>query len=99
MSRSPSLPDRPKLDLDADMSADERLDALRDHYLDIVTVHDELADQLEAARDQQTDLREEVDTLQRENELRATSRHAAACSRSPRSLRAQPRNRQSQAFR
>ncbi|WP_255195149.1 proteasome-activating nucleotidase Pan2 [Halorarius litoreus] len=73
MSRSPSLPDRPKLDLDADMSADERLDALRDHYLDIVHVHDELADQLEAARDKQTDLREEVDTLQRENEALKTS--------------------------
>jgi proteasome regulatory subunit len=73
MSRSPSLPDRPKLDLDADMPADERLDALEDHFQDIVHVHDELADQLEAARDQQADLREEVDQLQRENEALKTS--------------------------
>ena len=55
------------------MPADERLDALQSHFEDIVHVHDELADQLEAARDQQEDLREEVDTLQRENEALKTS--------------------------
>ncbi|WP_255150910.1 proteasome-activating nucleotidase Pan2 [Halorarius halobius] len=73
MSRSPSLPDRPKLDLDPDMSSEERLDALRDHFVDIVQVHDELADQLEAARDRQEELREDVDQLQRENEALKTS--------------------------
>ena len=73
MSRSPSLPDRPTLDLDSDMSPDERLAALRDHYSDIVDVHDELSDQLDAARDRRRDLREEVDQLQRENDALKTS--------------------------
>ena len=48
MSRSSSLPERPKLDIDPDMSPSERLAALRDHFEDIVGVHDELADQLES---------------------------------------------------
>ena len=73
MSRSPSLPDRPQLDIDPDMPAEERLDALRDHYVDIVQVHDELANQLDSAEDRQDDLREEVDQLQRENEALKTS--------------------------
>ncbi|PSQ24530.1 peptidase, partial [Halobacteriales archaeon QS_9_67_17] len=47
--------------------------ALRDHFEDIVGVHDELADQLESARGRQDDLREDVDHLQRENEALKTS--------------------------
>jgi proteasome regulatory subunit len=78
MSRSPSLPDRPKLDLDPDMSPEERLQALRGHFVDIVRVHDELAEQLESARDRQGQLRDEVDQLQRENEtLKTTSLYVA----------------------
>ena len=73
MSRSSSLPERPKLDIDPDMSPSERLAALRDHFEDIVGVHDELADQLESARARQDDLREDVDHLQRENEALKTS--------------------------
>jgi len=73
MSRSPSLPDRPTLDLDPEMSEDERLAALQEHFVDIVRVHDELADQLDAARNRQGELREEVDRLQRENEALKTS--------------------------
>jgi len=73
MSRSPSLPDRPSLDLDPEMSEDERLAALREHFVDIVQVHDELADQLDAARDRRGDLQEEVDRLQRQNEALKTS--------------------------
>ncbi|MFB6172232.1 MAG: proteasome-activating nucleotidase [Haloarculaceae archaeon] len=73
MSRSPSLPDRPQLEIDPDMSEEERLDALRDHYVDIVTVHDELANQLESARERRDDLEDEVDRLQRENETLKTS--------------------------
>jgi proteasome regulatory subunit len=73
MSRSPSLPDRPQLDLDPEMSEEERLDALQDHYMDIVQVHDELADQLDSAQDRQGELQEEVDQLQRENEALKTS--------------------------
>jgi len=73
MSRSPSLPERPQLDLDPDMTPDERLDALREHFEEIVAVHDELATQLEAARERQDELRENVDGLQRENEALKTS--------------------------
>jgi proteasome regulatory subunit len=73
MSRSPSLPDRPTLDLDPEMDEDERLAALREHFGDIVQVHDELADQLDAARARRGELREEVDRLQRENEALKTS--------------------------
>lgn len=73
MSRSPSLPDRPKLDVDPDSPPSERLEALRDHYADIVAVHNELARQLEDARARREELREEVDTLQRQNETLKTS--------------------------
>jgi proteasome regulatory subunit len=73
MSRSPSLPDRPSLELDPDMSEDERLAALREHLADIVKVHDELSDQLESARENRGELRQEVDRLQRENESLKTS--------------------------
>jgi proteasome regulatory subunit len=73
MSRSPSLPDRPRLDLDPDMSPDERLAALREHFLNLVQVNEELAEQLDAAEDRRGDLREEVDRLERENETLKTS--------------------------
>ncbi|MFB6170409.1 MAG: proteasome-activating nucleotidase [Haloarculaceae archaeon] len=73
MSHSPSLPERPTLELDPDMSDDERLEALREHLEEIVAVHDELAAQLEQARDRRGDLQEEVDRLQRHNEALKTS--------------------------
>ena len=73
MSRSPSLPERPTLDLDPEMSREERLAALREHFADIMGVHDQLATQLEDARSQQDDLRGEVEQLQRENETLKTS--------------------------
>ncbi|WP_246984489.1 proteasome-activating nucleotidase Pan2 [Halorientalis marina] len=73
MSRSPSLPDRPRLDLDPDMSPDERLAALREHFLNLVQVNEELAEQLDAAEDRRGDLRDEVDRLERENETLKTS--------------------------
>jgi len=68
MSRSPSLPDRPRLELDADMSDEERLEALREHLEAIVDVHDQLADQLEDADRRREQLEAEVDRLERENE-------------------------------
>ena len=46
MSRSPSLPDRPRLDLDPEMSDAERLDAMRRHFERIVQVNEELDEQL-----------------------------------------------------
>ena len=73
MSHSPSLPDRPTLNLDPDMSVDEQLAALRDHYIDVSRVHDELSAQLDTARNRQSDLREEVTDLQKENEALKTS--------------------------
>ncbi|TSD16071.1 peptidase [Haloglomus irregulare] len=73
MSRSPSLPDQPTLDLDPEMGPDERLAALEDHFAEVTRVHQELTSQLDAARDRQSDLREEVDKLQRENEALKTS--------------------------
>ncbi|MFO7927099.1 MAG: proteasome-activating nucleotidase Pan2 [Halobacteriota archaeon] len=73
MSHSPSLPDRPTLNLDPDMPVDERLAALREHYVDVSRVHDELSNQLELARDRQSELREDVTELQKENEALKTS--------------------------
>src|SRR6056297_367103 len=78
MSRSPSLPERPRLDLDPDMSAEEQLEALREHYVALVNVHSKLEDQLESARDRQEDLTEQADRLERENEtLKSSSLYVA----------------------
>jgi proteasome regulatory subunit len=73
MSRSPSLPERPRLELDPDMSPSERLGALTDHYEQLVQVNRELEDQLESARERREELTEEVDQLERENETLKTS--------------------------
>src|SRR6056297_2519298 len=73
MSRSPSLPDRPRLDLDPEMSPAERLEALREHFLKLEQVNDELTDQLDAAESRRDDLRGQVDQLERENETLKTS--------------------------
>ncbi|WP_225335142.1 proteasome-activating nucleotidase Pan2 [Halomicrobium urmianum] len=73
MSRSPSLPERPRLDLDPDMTPDERLEALEEHYVDLVHVNEELEDQLDAARERQADLTDDVDRIERENEMLKTS--------------------------
>ncbi len=78
MSHSPSLPDRPRLNLDPDMTEEERLSALREHYLDIVSVHRQLRQQLEAADERKRELRERADRLERENEtLKTTSLYVA----------------------
>ncbi|WP_256296468.1 proteasome-activating nucleotidase Pan2 [Haloarchaeobius salinus] len=73
MSRSPSLPDRPRLDLDPDMSEEERLSALREHFEDVSEVHGKLSSQLEAAHERRDELKEEVDQTERENEALKTS--------------------------
>ena len=78
MSRSPSIPDRPNLDLDPSMSADERLDALRRHFERILDVNRELDDRLADVRSRQTELREEVESLTRENETLKTASHYVA---------------------
>ncbi|MFB6184131.1 MAG: AAA family ATPase, partial [Haloarculaceae archaeon] len=73
MSRSPSLPERPRLELDPDMTPDEKLAALRAHYRELADVHRELNEQLEDAQQRQDELTEEVDRLERENETLKTS--------------------------
>ena len=73
MSRSPSLPDRPRLDLDPDMPPEERLSALAEHFRALREVNDQLRSQLEAAEERQSELMDEVDQLERENETLKTS--------------------------
>ncbi|MDR5656025.1 proteasome-activating nucleotidase [Halodesulfurarchaeum sp. HSR-GB] len=73
MSRSPSLPDRPTLDLDPESPPRERLEALKSHYVDILSVHRELQAQLDRVTSRREDLQEEVDSLQRENETLKTA--------------------------
>ena len=73
MSRSPSLPDRPRLDLDPEMSEAERLAAIRQHYERLLNVNDELDERLSSATDRQAELREEVEQLKRRNETLKTS--------------------------
>jgi proteasome regulatory subunit len=55
------------------MGPDERLAALEDHFAEVTRVNAELTSQLDAAQDRQSELREEVDKLQRENEALKTS--------------------------
>jgi proteasome regulatory subunit len=73
MSRSPSLPDRPRLDLDPEMSDAERLDALREHYCRIVQVNEELSERLDEADERRESLVDDVDRLKRRNEVLKTS--------------------------
>ena len=78
MARSPSLPDRPRLDLDPEMTERERFEAHQQHYADVHSIHGELANQLKQARERRRQLREEVDQLERENEtLKTTSLYVA----------------------
>jgi proteasome regulatory subunit len=55
------------------MSAEERLEALQEHFLTIAQVNDELDDQLEIAEDRREEFQEEVDQLERENGALKTS--------------------------
>ncbi len=73
MSRSPSLPDRPRLDIDPEMSDAERLDAMRQHFQRIVHVNEELSDRLDQAQQRHDELQEEVTQLKRRNEVLKTS--------------------------
>jgi proteasome regulatory subunit len=73
MSRSPSLPDRPTLDLDPESPPRERLEALKSHYVDILLVNRELETQLAHVTNRRETLQGKVDTLQRENETLKTA--------------------------
>ncbi|MWV63840.1 proteasome-activating nucleotidase [Halorubrum sp. JWXQ-INN 858] len=79
MSHSPSLPDRPRLEIDPEMNEAERLEAIRQHYRRIVRLNDELQDRLDDAQGRRGDLRTDVDELKRENEvLKTTSLYIAS---------------------
>ena len=73
MSRSPSLPDRPRLDLDPEMSPAERLAALKKHHRRLLSVNEELEDRLGEATDQRMGLQEEVSQLKSRNEALKTA--------------------------
>jgi len=73
MSRSPSLPDRPRLDLDPDMSTAERLTAIRKHFFRLMEVNEELDERLTEATDRRSELQQEVSTLKERNEALKTS--------------------------
>ena len=73
MSRSPSLPDRPRLEIDPEMSDAERLEAIRKHFERLVQVNRELDDRLADARGRRDELTEDVDRLKRRNEALKTS--------------------------
>jgi len=73
MSHSPSLPDRPRLEIDPEMSETERLEAIRQHYQRILQVNNELADRLDDAQGRRGELKTDVDELKRENEVLKTS--------------------------
>ncbi|WP_247002690.1 proteasome-activating nucleotidase Pan2 [Halosolutus gelatinilyticus] len=78
MSRSPSIPDRPHRDIDPDLPDDERLEALRGHYEDLVEINEQLSDQLDDATERRNRLRERVDRVERENEtLKSSSLYLA----------------------
>jgi len=55
------------------MTPDERLEALRNHFEEIVRVNEQLTDQLDDARSRQQELSGDVDKLERENETLKTS--------------------------
>ena len=60
------------------MTPEERLGALREHYADVVEVHETLTSQLDAAHSRQESLVEKVDRLERENEtLKSSSLYIA----------------------
>ncbi|ERH07534.1 MAG: ATP-dependent 26S proteasome regulatory subunit [Halonotius sp. J07HN4] len=73
MSRSPSIPDRPRLDLDPEMSPAERLSALEKHFKRIMAVNEELESRLSEATDQRTELHNEVSRLKKRNEALKTA--------------------------
>jgi len=67
------LPDRPRLDLDPEMSDAERLEAIRKHFERLVQVNRELDDRLDDARGRREELTDDVDRLKRRNETLKTS--------------------------
>ena len=73
MAHSPSIPDRPRLDLDPEMSEGERLAVLEDHYVELVRIRDQLEDRLSDTTGRKDSLRDHVDQLERENSALKTA--------------------------
>ena len=73
MSRSPTLPDQPTLELDPEMSDGERLAALREHFAETVRVNDELQARIEEAEARKRQFEGRADELERENQALKTS--------------------------
>lgn len=67
MAKGPTLPDRPKLEVDPEMSDDERLEALVDHYRDIAAQNEDLNAQLGELQERRNTLRERAEQLARQN--------------------------------
>ncbi len=73
MSHSPSIPDRPRLQLDPDMSNEERLEAMIEHFHELIEISHQLEQEVERAEERGETLRADVDRLKRENESLKTS--------------------------
>jgi proteasome regulatory subunit len=73
MAHSPSIPDRPRLDLDPEMPEGERLAVLEDHYVELVRIRDQLEDRLSDTTGRKDSLRDHVDQLERENSALKTA--------------------------
>ena len=67
MPDGPTIPEHPRLELDPTMSPSERLDALREHWVRLRRINEELEDQLKAAGKAAGALRTRVERLEREN--------------------------------
>ncbi|WP_410766497.1 proteasome-activating nucleotidase Pan2 [Haloferax sp. DFSO60] len=78
MSRSPSLPERPHLDLDPDMSDGERLSALRSHFERMLEVNRELDQRLETADERRAELVDEVEQMKARNDALKTASYYIA---------------------
>ncbi|WP_396611562.1 proteasome-activating nucleotidase Pan2 [Haloferax sp. S1W] len=78
MSRSPSLPERPHLDLDPDMSEAERLSALRQHFERMVEVNRELDERLQAVDEKRAELVDEVEQIKARNDALKTASYYIA---------------------
>ena len=67
MAHSPSVPDRPRLHVDPEMSTSERLQVYREHYFELVQVNRALKERVATVTDRVDELRDRSETIEREN--------------------------------
>ncbi len=78
MAHSPPIPDPPRLSLDPNLTEEERLSVLLDHYTEVVRINDALASRLETATEKRDTLRQHADELARSNTaLKTAPRYVA----------------------